>query len=379
MTNLAEQIAREYEREHKENRRAINPGDIPLSYEAITPEWLTHILCNRHPHAKVVSYQLDLPDEGGTNRRRIFITYNEEGTAAGLPPSVFCKASHQLATRQILASVGFIQGEVTFYNDYRPLLDIATPRCLLATFDPASFNSIIMFDDAVREGADFCLHTTEISRQQVENQLALLAKLHARFHESPELKRCTLPGFEQVFDNFDKFLGMEKYCNGGFLEAEETIPAQLYRRHAEIWPATLQSVEMHTKLPRTLAHNDPHLRNWYIAADGQMVLCDWQNFGGAHWARDVVYTISSSLSADNRRAWEMELLKFYLDRFAEGGGPKVAFADAHKYYRQHLFSTLAWWTSTLIVATTQPRDAILAIIGRIATTIDDLDGLHSFS
>ncbi|MFC1823787.1 phosphotransferase [Thermodesulfobacteriota bacterium] len=381
-----EQITKEHALEQKSNRKAVNPGDIPISYEAITSEWLTYILCKGHPEARVIAHRLDVPDEGTTNRRRIFLTYNPAGNAANLPASVFCKASHQLTNRLVLANCGLIQGEVAFYNKFRPLLDIEVPTCFLATYSPRTYNSIIMLDDLVRHGAEFCTHNTEMTRARAESQMALLARLHGRFYESTSLKESGLISFEKnIFS--DDWFGMEVCCNNGFLAAEEVIPARLFRRNAEIWPATLKSAELHGTLPRTFTHTDTHLRNWYIAPNGQMGLCDWQVSSRGHWGRDVAYTISTALTVENRRAWEKELLLFYLDRLQEAGGPAIAFADAWNYYRQHLFTSLAWWTLLIVPSSGtsdepppdfQPRDAMFAFIGRMATAIDDLDALSSF-
>lgn len=378
MSNLSAQITREYELEQGSERKAVNADDIPISYEAITSEWLTHILCRGQPEARVITHRLDTPDEGMTNRRRIFLSYNEAGTGAGLPTSVFCKASHQLTNRLLCANCGLVQGEVLFYNKYRTLLDIEAPTSYLATYSPRTYNSIIVLDDLARHGAEFCKHTTEITRQRAESQMTLLAKMHGRFYASPELNNPDLPTFEDIFHNVDACFDLENFCNKGFLDGESAIPPKLFRRHAEIWPATRKSVALHGTLPRTFTHNDVHLRNWYIAPDGQMVLGDWQCFAKAHWGRDLAYTLSTSLSVENRRMWEKELIRFYLDRLRTEGGPVVAFDEAWKYYRQHLFSSLTWWTSTLALVMTQPRDATLEFIGRITTAMDDLDALSSF-
>jgi len=208
--------------------------------------------------------------------------------------------------------------------------------------------------------------------------MALLAKLHGRFYDSAEVKASDLPTFETMFANIDAWLGWEKYCSNGFVAAEAVIPARLFRRQADIWPATMKSLAVHGRFPRTFTHNDVHLRNWYIAANGEMVLCDWQCFGRGHWARDVAYAMSTSLTVQNRRTWEKELLQFYLDKFHAAGGPVIDFEDALKYYRQHLFTALTFWTSTLALAITQPSEASLAFIERITTAIDDLDALSSF-
>ena len=188
----------------------------------------------------------------------------------------------------------------------------------------------------------------------------------------------------------DTYLGLEAISKNGFRMSEAAIPARLFRREAEIWPATVKSAALHQQAPLTLTHNDVHLRNWYIAGSGQMGLADWQNFGKGHWSRDFAYTVSTSLTTKDRAAWEKELLRRYLDQLHAAGGAAIAFSEAWKLYRQSLFSALVWWTGTLGLPAAygkantetedliQPRDAQLALIGRMATAVDDLDALESF-
>src|SRR5438445_7405885 len=99
MSVTIEQLTTAYEHEKKSRRPPLTADDLPFAYEDITPTWLTSILCGRYPGAEVVSYGLDTPDDGNSNRRRIFIDYNETGRQAGLPERVFCKATHGLANR----------------------------------------------------------------------------------------------------------------------------------------------------------------------------------------------------------------------------------------------------------------------------------------
>jgi hypothetical protein len=94
---------------------------------------------------------------------------------------------------------------------------------------------------------------------------------------------------------------------------------------------------------------------------------------------------------EDRRAWESDLLHRYLDMVTMAGGPAVGFAEAWRPYRQSLFSAMAWWTGTLglpdaygkATADTgdliQPCEAQIALIGRMATAIDDLDALASIA
>ena len=161
------------------------------------------------------------------------------------------------------------------------------------------------------------------------------------------------------------------------------IPPALFQRAREIWPATLKSVARHRELPRTLLHSDPHLKNWYVAATGEMGLNDWQCACKGNWGRDISYAMTTALTTENRRAWERDLLQLYLESLAAAGGPKLRFDDAWTIYRQQTFSALAWWTGTLgqppDAPAMQPQESSIEFIGRMTRAIDDLDALGSFS
>ena len=379
---LAEQIEHAYALDRERKPQAVGPDDIPVSYEAITDAWLTAILCAGVPGAAVLGHRLEAPDSGTSNRRRIHLSYNDAGVAAGLPASVFCKATFELANRMILGHSGGIHSEVTFYKRARPLLDIEAPRCFYAAYDPHSFASLVMLAD-LGEEVHFCNHDTPVDRARIESQLDLLASLHSRFFQSPLLDTDLGPLFtwHQRFHNLERFK-LRECCEQGVLDAESIIPARLFARRDEIWPRTLDSVERHLSLPHSLTHGDVHLKNWYITGDGAMGLGDWQVTSKGHWSRDFAYTISTALKPADRRAWERELLAYYLERLAAAGGERINLDAAMVHYRQQLLSALAWWTLTLAPASDmpdmQPRETSITFIRRIAQAIDDLDALDSF-
>ena len=388
--SMADVIRVAYEAEQRTQRPAVHKKDIPLSYELITPQWLTEVVCGGRPDVNVVSFRLDAPDEGNTNRRRVFLTYDQQNRTAVLPRSIFCKATHDLSNRLIVAGSGQIYGEPLFYNTVKPLLDIETPCCYLATYDPGSFNSIVVLEDLAERGAEFCNYTTTINRTRVESQLALLANLHGKFYgridSTPSLK-----GFRNFADEFkraDNAFNLSALCHKGFVAAEEVIPARLFGRLTEIWPATLNAVELHRANSPALTHTDTHIRNWYVLPGDQMGLGDWQGIATGDWARDVAYAIATSLTINDRRAWERDLLQVYLDKLRQSGGPATRFDEAWTSYRRQLASALAWWTLTLAFAPgdssstdheIHPRAATLELIRRITTAMDDLDALDSFS
>jgi thiamine kinase-like enzyme len=378
MLDIEVQIRSAFEKEQVLGRIPKTADDIPCSYEVITNEWLTAILASNVPGAKVVAHELGVVDSGTTDRRRIMLTYNDAGQAAGLPPTVFCKAANSLEARLLNARGGLSRGEYVFYSDFRDRLSIEAPICLYAAFDPETFNSITVLDDMARAGVTFCSHDTSMTYERARGQVRLLAQLHAPYYDSAEVARATgVHTFEELFANLDTWVNWQEGCSLGFERAEVYIPPALFARADEIWPATQKAVRLHGQMPRTFTHNDVHIRNWYLTREGAMGLSDWQCFGRGHWARDFAYAVSTALTVKDRRAWDRQLMQEYLDAFRAAGGPAMDFDDAWLRYRQHLPSVLAFWTLTIAWESTHPETSSFELTKRIATAMDDLSSLDS--
>ena len=231
-------------------------GDIPISYEAITPEWLTATLAPHTGGAVVKSFKLGPEDNGTSNRRLIKLEWEDTKTD-GLPGSVFCKAAHALENRIILSNGG-TYSEICFYNDVRPNVDIEAPIAYFAGYDPTAWTSMIMLKD-MGDSATFCTHKTVLSKTQFAEQIEILAKLHGRNYQSKRAFFGNLVGYKDRFQNLVVNFDLEKTCSNGFRGAKEVIPPRLFARESEIWPATVKSVERNASLPQTTVHGDVHL------------------------------------------------------------------------------------------------------------------------
>jgi thiamine kinase-like enzyme len=231
----------------------------------------------------------------------------------------------------------------------------------------------------------FCNENTPMDWHRATSQIDLLSKLHSRFYESPLLGTDAIP-----FRNWSKWWSdmmigdpqFAEYCDIGFGDSEDIMPARLYRRRAEIWTATERASAAHASLPKTLIHCDVHLKNWYITKPGDMGISDWQCVNVGHWSRDLIYTITSAHTVENRRKWGKELVTLYLDKMEALGVPRISDDEAWGYLRQQLFSALAFWTITLRptpgMPPMQPEETSRTFLNRIYTAIDDLDALDSF-
>jgi Ecdysteroid kinase-like family len=106
---------------------------------------------------------------------------------------------------------------------------------------------------------------------------------------------------------------------------------------------------------------------------------DWQLSARGDWGFDIAYCITSSLTVKDRREWLHELLRFYLERLRESGGPAIGLDEALSRYRQHLFTSLAWWTPCVNSEFVyHPQKAVIEMVNRITTAMDDMNALDAF-
>ncbi|MYF49209.1 MAG: phosphotransferase [Gammaproteobacteria bacterium] len=375
------------------NPKVRRAGETPPNERALTAEWFTDVLCADRPGVEVTGIERGTASSGSTVRRQFLLTYNaqgeeqvaaEVGQRGGLPRSVFAKLTPTLRARLAYGS-GAMVDESLFLNALRPQLGPAfeAPWGYFASYDLRTCRSIQMMEDLVAtRDASFGTPETQISRVQAEEVITTLATLHGTFNRDPRLdtRYTTLRTVGQWYRSAEPFR-LDKYHGLAMNKAAHVIPPHLHRRRAETWPAFMRSVARHAELPQTLLHSDVHLGNWYMTGDGHMGLGDWGCVMKGNWARDVAYALSGTLTVENRRAWERDLISLYIEAVRLAGGDDLSFDNAWLLYRQQLFQGLLMWTPTLchspLLPDMQPEHVALEMIKRTATAIDDLDALDA--
>lgn len=372
-----------YERLARPKARRFD--DVPCSPYAVTAEWLTAVLCNETPGAIVTHVEVTPASAGTHERHRLKVSYNEEGRRAGLPISIFTKSLPSIVTRMIGGFNGTARVEGSFFTQIRPQLEIEAPLCYHSAYDRRTFAAIHLLEDLVAtKSATFCNHKTYVTRDMADDMIDLLASLHGRFYADPTLAERFrwLASYPRWFTIGAAKMGTEYYTRKAFDAAAHVIPAKVMARRDDVWPATMRALALHDSEPQGLIHSDVHIGNWYRTGAGQMGLCDWQCLSRGHWTRDFAYAVTASLTPDNRRSWERELLARYIERFAEKTGVRPDLDLSFLRYRQQIVHALAMWTITLchspLLPNMQPEDTTLTMIERMTTAMADLDALDSF-
>ena len=177
-------------------------------------------------------------------------------------------------------------------------------------------------------------------------------------------------------------MAFEKRSLIGVDRAARVSAPGFVNRKNEIWPAFMRSLELNVSGPITLLHQDVHAGNWFDA-DGEMGLYDWHCIARGGWALDVAYAMMSGLTVDDRRAWEKELIAYYLEQLAAAGGDAPTFEQAFLQYRQQVFHGLFFWLITIGAGKLQPEMQPVEIseanLERMTHAVMDLDSLSALN
>lgn len=362
--------------EYVQRPTATDRADVPRSGFAISNEWLTAVLCNAYPDARVISHANNAASSGTSTRTTLSVKYNEAGVAADLPTDIFTKTSATLAQRVIIGGSGALAGETHFFMELLPQTDIEAPAGYWGAYDEPSWRSVILMEDVAKtKGAHFIEPTTPLSQSQVQQIVELMATYHGTFWNSPDIAALKTP--RQFLNNLNAFTNIRARSAVGQERAKDVIPSELHGQSDRLWEGAVRSLDLATDaFAPTLLHGDSHVGQTYITSDGRMGLADWQTCQRGGWAYDFAYFVASACEPQDRRAWEHDLLHTYLRCLTAAGGMAPSFDDAWLSYRQLLFYPMAAWTLTIGRAIYQPRmqpdDTCRSIIHRLSTAIADL-------
>jgi hypothetical protein len=322
---------------------------LPLKLEEITARWLTEALAVTYPGVEVTSMRTGHVLWGTATKIPLQVEYNRVGREAQLPGSLIVKGGFS-EHRHILERCYYL--EARFYRDVLPLLGINAPQAFFAADDSVNHQHIVILEDLNLRGVRFCRVQEPLSYAQAAAHLDVLARMHARWWDSPvleeggELGDLTVwgplpPGDEGAYqwgqlkpEVWSHYMSLPRAC---------AVPKLMHDREL-MQRALLQLQAFDHVKPFCFLHGDYHLGNLYFDADGRAGTLDWQSFAKGTWSHDVTYFLVSALDIADRRKWDKALLSYYLERLAANGvRSPPSWETAWDAFRRQIIDGLYFW------------------------------------
>lgn len=271
-------------------------------------------------------------------------------------------------------SLHLYEREVRFYQEVASTVAIRTPACHHAAYDEASGRFLLLLESLTPTAGVDQLEGLSLARAELA--LRELAGLHAPHWGTTSLDAATF-----VRD-------ADEAGDAGVTELLPTLFAMFLDRFGDRLTAATQAVVewLAPRLgayyagrggPKTVQHGDFRTDNLLFDGRGgavPMATVDWQMVTIGAAALDVAYLLTTSLTTEDRRTHERDLLDAYLERLCElgvaGYGRDALFDD----YAFHAFQGVVMLVcASIIVERTERGDAMfLTMIERSATAADDL-------
>jgi len=314
--------------------------------EEITPAWLTAALRTRAPDAVVRDFDVVDVLHTTTTKARLRLDLDAAATTAGIPELVIVKGGFQEHGRELEK---MHLREVRAYRDVFPAVPLRTPRCFFADFDGERRQGIVIMEDLVARGVEFCHASKPQSYEQVARRLAALAAFHAATWESPELSdggtwSDLVDFFDVMRGFFDRYTSPERWER--FMHAPRGAATSV-RFHDRDWmiDGWTRVTRYGQSLPQCVLHGDVHLGNLYIDIDGAPGFLDPLASRGPGML-EVSYHVSASVDVADRPRWERALVRHYVDELRANGAEPPPVDEAMRQYAIFMIYGLFIWLTT---------------------------------
>jgi hypothetical protein len=289
------------------------PG-IPRRSSEINLSWLNQVLS---PPTPIVNYQSDIIGGGAGvlgELSRVKLTYAEGEPG---PASVVAKfASPVPEARQLAGGLGLYEMESRFYAEINDQVGITIPTCYFNSFDAETQYSTLLLSDVQGKVAD---QVEGCSADQAAVALRNIARVHAygtvAISQNPWLREWTEPAwiaFAKASLEANAPVSMDRMsdvCPPWLVDLAPTLHDHFADLAAQLMACG-----------QTMIHGDLRADNLVFNASGEMTLLDWQLVFRAPGAFDVAYLLTQSLTIEDRRQHETELIGEYRSVLESQGG-----------------------------------------------------------
>ncbi|MBV8690503.1 MAG: aminoglycoside phosphotransferase family protein [Actinobacteria bacterium] len=316
---------------------------IPESTAEITPAWLNEVLGD----AGIVSLRAEDLGEGLGLLGEVARLHLEYAPGADGPATLIAKCqSPAIENRFVGQLMGFYGREVNFYNHLAASAPVRVPHCRYAAVAEEGAPFVVILDEVTDARAIDQIDGA--SRADAELIVDTAVALHAAFWDNGRLDGLDwLPALNTPLNLAaatmaeQKLPDFVKYWSGKLPDDAVQFVVDLtphYPALLEWWVA---------QAAPTLVHFDYRADNFLVggsAGDGVVTVLDWQFCmrGPGPW--DIANFLAASITTENRRAWEDDLVHRYHDGLVAGGVKDYDWDRCWRDYRyavgQQAWSTL---------------------------------------
>jgi hypothetical protein len=319
---------------------------VVAGVEGLTRDWLAAALVTTSGEARIRSLRIE-PVGTGQMATTVRIHLDTEDGARTLIAKV---ARDDVAPE--MARMAYVK-EVAFYDELRDRLAMRIPGCLYAAMDPESVRFVLLLEDmaGARPGDQIAGCTPDHARAAVVN----LAGLHGPtwcdeslrsadwLWGDPEASSRILGPFLAIAaDGFEaRFLS----------ELDDDERAVLVASRELLVPWLVAGGERFA-----VVHGDYRLDNLLFPTDDPrgVAAVDWQTVGLGPPGRDLAYFLATSLSTEDRRSHEADLLETYRRALADHGVTGYTPEDCWADYRVGML-----------------HGPLIILLGRLTATVTD--------
>ncbi|MBL0925648.1 MAG: phosphotransferase [Sphingomonadaceae bacterium] len=346
-------------------------NDVPLRATDITADWLSAAFRKGGRNWQVEKVSIEDSESGTASRARLRLQ------GEGAPETMFVKlAPVHVPTLVHTTAMGLGEAEARFYSEIRPRIGLRAPQTYYSASDRKSGRYIILMEDLADRDVRFCRVPQPMDVETAKEAIRQLAMLHAPFWRSAEFD--TNLSWVPVRESVDE-VRMERalfYLSQGrtLKRFVGVAPDSVVAKSANVYRYRHQLMRHWDAGPQTLIHGDCHLSNWYML-DGEPCLADWQVVQRGQGIRDVSFFMIMSLSVDDRRRHESELLGLYVKCLNDAGIHEATLDWAEEGHRS--YGVYSWICAIVTGAfgAMQPEPVCRAFMERAGAAMLDLGSL----
>lgn len=316
-------------------------SQLPLRIEEITPQWLSGVLAEQYPGTVVTEAHVGTVIAGTATKVRLLLSYNEAGHRHRLPPTMWLKGG--FIRHDYTYDKAFVH-EAQFFATWGKQLTINIPGSYWSGWEDGVQGLVLLEDLAARNATFGDASKSLISIDQMAQTLAMLATMHAKWWESPELKQLKnfSTAWEAAGDIVMTMLRPE-YFDQRIDDRRCAAYVGPYRNRERIMAGLRKQWARGRDIPQVFCHGDAHLGNMFFEPDGTPGYLDWQAWQEGPYMHDVSYSIVGHLKVEDRRHAEKDLLAGYLENLRHNGVANVPpFTEAWDAYRRHVMHGFMW-------------------------------------